>query len=138
LRFNFVFVCYVGVVIEKPPVPGPSSKKSARLRKIGVIVLVLGIAGAGVIYWQGTRSANLNDDLAMQAFNRAEQRQMGQLYGKSGLLIEQWSDDLKQPGTQAILLAVTSALIAAGCFYFARLLESDSETTGSDDSHHGG
>ena len=125
-------------MIEQPPAPGPSSKKSARLRKIGVIVLVLGIAGAGAIYWRGTRSANLNDDLAMQAFNRAEQRQMGQLYGKSGLLIEQWSDDLKQPGTQAALLAVASALAAAGCFYFARLLENDDETTGGDDSHHGG
>ena len=114
-------------MIEKPPNPGPPSKKSARLRKIGVIVLALGIAGAGVIYWRGTRSANLNDDLAMQAFNRAEQRQMGQLYGKSGLLIEQWSDDLKQPGTRAEIITVLSVLVTAGCFYFARLLEHDDE-----------
>jgi hypothetical protein len=53
---------------------------------------------------------------------------MGQLYGKSGLLIEQWSNDLKQPGTQAIIILIFSTVIAAGCFYFARLLDYDDET----------
>jgi hypothetical protein len=99
----------------------------------GFIVLALGMAGAGVVYWLGTRSPDLNDDLSMVGFNRAEQRQMGQLYGKSGLLIEQWSDDLKQPGTQAILIAAVSALIAAGCFYFARLQDIDDEPAGGID-----
>jgi hypothetical protein len=63
----------------------------------------------------------------LKGFNRAEQRQMGQLYGNSGLLIEQWSDDLKQPGTQAILIAGFSIVVFAGCFYFARLLDYDDE-----------
>jgi hypothetical protein len=105
---------------------------------MGVFVLVLGIGSAGMVYWLGTRSANLNDDLSMVGFNRAEQRQMGQLYGKMGLLIEEWSDDLKQPGTQAVLITAVSTLVAAGCFYFARLLESDKETAGGNDLHHGG
>jgi len=91
----------------------------------GALVLVLGMAGAGVVYWLGTRSANLNDNPSMQGFKRAEQRQMGQLYGKSGLLIEEWSDDLKRPGIQAVLIMITSALVAGGCFYFARLLVED-------------
>jgi hypothetical protein len=55
---------------------------------------------------------------------------MEQLYGKEGDLIENWMNDLKQPGTQAILIAATAAtaaIIAAGCFYFARLSEQDSE-----------
>jgi hypothetical protein len=34
---------------------------------------------------------------------------------------------LKQPGTQAILIALFSILLAAGCFYFARLLDIDDE-----------
>lgn len=105
---------------------------------VGVMVLVLGIAGAGLVYWLGTRSANLSDDLSMVGFNRAEQRQMGQLYGKSGVLIEQWSDDLKQPGTQAILIVIISALIAIGCFYFARMLDIDDKPTTGNDLHHGG
>jgi hypothetical protein len=95
---------------------------------IGVIVLALGIGGAGSLYWLRTRSPDLMDDLSMIGYNRAQTRQMGQLYGKSGLLIEQWSEDLKQPGTQAILIALFSAVIAAGCFYLARLLDDDDET----------
>ncbi len=63
---------------------------------------------------------------------------MGQLYGKSGLLIEQWSDDLKQPGTQAVLIMITSALVAGGCFYFARLLDGGDEPAGGSDLPHGG
>jgi len=125
-------------VIEKTPGPVSSSRKSTRLRAIGIIVLVLGMASAGTVYWLGTRSANLYDDRSMQGFNRAEQRQMGQLYGKSGLLIEQWSDDLKQPGTQAVLIMITSALVAGGCFYFARLLDGGDEPAGGSDLPHGG
>jgi hypothetical protein len=94
----------------------------------GVIVLVLGMAGAGVVYWMGTRSPDMSDDPSMVGYNRAETRQMGQLYGKSGLLIDEWFNDLKQPGTQAILIAGLSALVAAGCFYFARLSDDDGET----------
>ena len=105
-----------------------SARRARRLRMIGVIVLVLGIAGAGILYWLRTRSPDLMDDLSMVGYNRAQTRQMGQLYGKSGLLIEQWSEDVKQPGTQAILIALFSAVIAAGCFYFARLLDDDDET----------
>ena len=56
---------------------------------------------------------------------QAQTRQMGQLYGKSGLMIEKWANDLKQPGTQAVLIAAFSALVFGGCFYFARLLDMD-------------
>jgi flagellar basal body-associated protein FliL len=102
-----------------------SSKKSARLRMIGIIVLVLGIGGAGTVYWLGTRSPDLTDDLSMVGYNKAEQRQMGMLYGKMGPVIDDWLDDLKRPGTQATLLVAVSALIAAGCFYFAPWLDND-------------
>jgi hypothetical protein len=103
-----------------------SSKRRARRLKItGVSVLLLGIAGAGVVYWLGTRSAELSDDPSMLEYDRAESQQMGILYGKSGELIEEWSNELKQPSTQAILIAAASAIIASGCIYFARLLEDD-------------
>ena len=90
-------------------------------------MLALGIAAAGIIYWMGTRSPDVSGDLSMVGFNRATQRQMGQLYGKQGLLIEQWIEDLKQPGTQVIIIVIFSTVIAAGCFYFARLLDVDDE-----------
>jgi flagellar basal body-associated protein FliL len=105
---------------------------------LGVIVLVLGIAGAGVVYWMGTRSPDLADDPAMVGYNKAQTRQMGMLYGKMGPVIEEWFDDLKQPGTQAILIAVVSTLVAAGCFYFARLTDNSDEAPDGTGSHHGG
>jgi len=43
-------------------------------------------------------------------------------------LISQWSDDLKQPGPQAVIIAVASIIVATSCFYFARLLDEDAET----------
>jgi hypothetical protein len=77
----------------------------------------------------GTRSPDLSDDLSMVGFNRAESRQMGMLYGKMGLLIEDWTNELKRPGTQATLIASASILVAFGCFYFARLSD-DVDKTG--------
>lgn len=107
--------------------PLSSSRRRARqLRIIGVIVLLLGIGGAGVVYW--LRPPEVPDDSSMTGYNRAETRQMEMLYGKQGRLIEDLANDLKQPGTQAILIAVASAVIAAGCFHFARLTEVANET----------
>jgi flagellar basal body-associated protein FliL len=104
-----------------------SSRESARLRIIGVIMLVLGLGSAGVVYWLGTRSPDVMDDLSMVGYNKTQTRQMGMLYGKMGPVIEEWFDDLKQPGTQAEIIVAISILIAAGCFYFARLLDHDDE-----------
>ena len=91
-------------------------------------MLLLGIASAGIVYWLGTRSPDLSDDLSMVGYNKPEERQMEILYGKQGELIEDWSNDLKQPSTQAIIIVVVAALVAGGCFYFARLSDYDDET----------
>jgi hypothetical protein len=116
------------VTDDQPSAPAPPSRRrTRRLRTIGVLVLVLGLVAAGAVYWLGTRDADLSGKLSMQGFDRAERRQMGRLYGKSGLLIDEWTDDLKQPSTQAILIAGFSAAVFAGCFYFARLLDFDDE-----------
>ena len=115
-------------VSDKTSGPHSSSRRHARqLRIIGLIVLVLGLGGAGVVYWLGTRSPDVMDDLSMVGYNKAQTRQMGMLYGKMGPVIEEWFDDLKQPGTQAEIIVVVSNLAGAGCFYFARLLGLDDE-----------
>lgn len=103
-------------------------RRARRLRLTGVTVLLAGIGGAGVVYWLGTRSANAVDDLSMVGYNKPEDRQMAMLYGKQGELIENWSNDLKQPDTQAFIIAAASILIASGCLYFARLSDRDDET----------
>src|ERR1700690_3598543 len=101
--------------------PVPPRQHPKRLRLIGVLVLVLGFAGAGAVYWMGTHSGEPTEDELLPGNARAESRQMQILYGKMGLLTQELSDDLKQPGAQAIIIAAFSILAAAGCFYFARL-----------------
>jgi hypothetical protein len=106
--------------------PGPDSAcKQRRLRIIGVIVLMLGIGGAVLVYWMGTRSVDLMDDPSMAGYNRAESRQMGILFGNMGTTIEDLSADLKRPGTQAIIIAAVATLVALGCFYLARFSDDD-------------
>jgi hypothetical protein len=100
--------------------PIPPSRRSRRLRLIGTLVLLLGFGGSGLVYWLGTRSPDVMDDLSMVGFDRAQRRQMGHMYGKMGLAVEQFIDDFKQPLTQSKLIAGVSIVIAVGCFYLAR------------------
>jgi len=115
-------------VYDSPNDSRQPARRSARFRLAGVTVLVAGIISAGIVYWLGTRSANLSDDPSMLGFNKREERQMGILYGKMGTLIEDWKDDLRQPRNQAALIVGGSLVVAAGCFYFARLTDSEEPT----------
>jgi hypothetical protein len=115
---------------DKAPDPDASSRKRARLRFIGVLMLLLGMGGASLVYWLGTRSGDPANDPTLVGYDRAESRQMGVLYGKMGLLIEDLTEDLKRPRTQAILIATVAAFVAAGCFYFARLPDPEDDSFG--------
>jgi hypothetical protein len=113
---------------NKTPGPISSAKRRARrLRITAVVVLLLGIFGADAVYWLGTRSADVSDDPSLMGNEKAQSRQKEILYGKQALLIDNWTHDLKQPGTQALIIVVTAALVAGGCFYFARLLNDADE-----------
>jgi hypothetical protein len=109
---------------------GPDAfvRRSTRLRLAGIFLLVAGLIGAGLVCWLGNRSPDVSDDLSLVGYNRAQRRQMGQLYGKMGTVIEDWSEDLKRPGTQASLIVGFSVVVAGGCFYFARLLDNENRT----------
>ena len=98
-------------VNDSPVRPVSVSRRSTWLRRTGIVVLLAGLAGAGTIYWVGSRSPAVSDDLSMVGYHRAERRQMGQLYGKMGTVIEDWSEDLKDPGTRAILVGGFAAAI---------------------------
>ena len=116
---------------EKTHGPTVSPRPGARLKLAGILVLVLGLVGAGVVYWLGTRAPDVSEDLSMVGFSKARTQQMARLYGKSGLLIDEWFEDLKKPGTQAALILVFAAFVAGGCFYVARLsAESDESRQG--------
>jgi len=90
---------------------------------VGVIVFLLGMGSSAIVYWRGMHAPDLSNDASMVGYDRAERRQIGVLYGKFGEMAQDLSNDLKQPGTQAIIIALVSASITSGCFYFARLWE---------------
>lgn len=64
----------------------------------------------------------------LAGYSKPETRQMEILYGKMGLVTSDLFDALKRPGTQAILIVAISALVAMGCFFFARRWVDGDET----------
>jgi hypothetical protein len=110
---------------QVPDVRRPWSK-TAWLRVAGVAVLLLGLTTAGAVYWIRTHPGPTEDEL-LAGNARAESREMGILYGKMGVLMHELSEDLKQPGTQACLIAATSILVALGCFHVARLSDEEDQ-----------
>jgi len=110
---------------EKTPVPlWPARRRARRLRITAVMVLLLGIVGEGVVYWRGAHPSDWLDDPSVVGYDKAQARQIEIQYGKQGLMVEGWANDLQRPGTQALIIVVTAALIAGGCLYIARLLDS--------------
>jgi len=103
-------------------------ERRSRYKKIGIAVLVVGVVGALVLYLVRTRMAESADSTMTQydsATERAESRQMGALYGKSGQQMEGLIDDLKYPGPQSFVIGLVAFLIAMGFFTAARPLPDD-------------
>ena len=111
-----------------------AQRQCVRLRKIGLTILLVGLFSAGFVYWRGTRVAEPEDDLAMLGYHRAMSHQMGVLWGKSGLMTDDLVTALKQPRTQAALIAGTTIPLALIFFYLGRPLEDDQLDAGSTDS----
>lgn len=90
---------------------------------IGTLVLVCGVAGACLFYWIEARSAGPTMDELMPGYSRTRARQVGILMGNFGVTLMEWLDALKDPGTQAILIAAAAALVALVCFRVAWLMD---------------
>lgn len=104
----------------EPPIANPSLISPARLRVTGTLILVLGLLGAGTLYWARTRTPALADDPIMLNYSKPQRRQMGVMYGRMGTLIEDLQADLAQPGTQAFLITAGAAAVSWMCFFAAR------------------
>jgi flagellar basal body-associated protein FliL len=103
----------------------PHAKRRSLLRTLGVLVLLLGLGGAGAVYWTGAPPDDLSADPATARAYKTEARDIEINYGKMGVLMNELADDLNHPGTQAAIIAAVSVVVASGCFYFARWPEDD-------------
>jgi len=109
------------------PRPDSSGRRRARLRTMGVLVLLLGLAGAGGVYCTGTPPPDLSADPSTARAYKTAERTLEINSGKLGVLLNDLTEDLKRPGTQALIILAVSILVASGCFYFARWPEPGAE-----------
>ena len=102
-----------------------------RLRLIATVVLVAGLAGAWIFYRIETRThaATLDELLPGDSQRRARQTEI--LMGSFVVTLLGWLDALKDPATQALIIAAVSVLAALGLFRVASLMERPAPRTGS-------
>lgn len=108
-----------------PEQPSPL-RKASRLRRIGLVVLLLGFICAGGVYWQGHKSAVPPDDSDSRVTVDDSKRiaHNGQLlYGKTAWALMGLLDDLMRPTGLAILIATASSVGSFACFHLARVAE---------------
>jgi hypothetical protein len=97
--------------------------RSKRLRVIGRLVLLCGIVGAALFYWNETRNAPPSLDDAAAGYTRSRERQMGQMMGTLGVTTTKLMEMLETPGAEAALIVVSAGLVAALCFRVAKLMD---------------
>lgn len=106
---------------DKTPGLARAPKAGARFRRIGMIILFAGLGVAGWVLWAAPALPKLPDDFQDEQTSRKAERAVEMNFGKSGLFAGELADDLKDPGTQALLIAIASILVAGGCFYIGHV-----------------
>jgi hypothetical protein len=101
--------------------PDSQNNAGARLRLIGVVILFLGLAGAGLVYGLGETPEDLSGDVATAATDKRQARAVEVNVGKMGLLVDNLMNDFQDPAFVAAMIAGASVLAAGGCFYISRL-----------------
>jgi hypothetical protein len=99
------------------------STPANRLRFIGSGVLVLGLTAAYLFYRVRSQSLGPTMDDLLPGYSERRARQTGIIMG--GLVVEllQDAEKLKEPFTQAVIIAVVSVLAALMCFRVAWLMD---------------
>jgi hypothetical protein len=94
-----------------------------RLRFIGAGVLVLGLTGAYLFYRVRVQSSSPTLDELLPGYSERRARQTGILMGSFVVWLLQEADTLKDPATQAMLIAGVAVLVALCCFRVAWLMD---------------
>ncbi|HEY7792062.1 MAG TPA: hypothetical protein VIC33_16225 [Vicinamibacterales bacterium] len=92
------------------------------LKLLGALALMLAVACAGTA-WRIHHHPAPSIEQLLPGYTKAQQRQMGILYGKGGVVLSNWVEELMDPEVEARIGAIAALLFAFGCFYIAHLLE---------------
>jgi hypothetical protein len=112
------------------------STPANRLRFIGSGVLVLGLTAAYVFYRVRSQSLAPTMDELLPGYSDRRARQTGILMGGFVVSLLQGAERLKEPLTQAWIIAGASVCVALCCFRIAWLMDrpvDDRETTAASD-----
>lgn len=90
-----------------------------RMKRMGLAIMILGVASAALLYLIETRNAGPSMEELMPGYSRANSRLMGIYYGHAGQMMWEWRQALAQPATQALIVVAVAAILAAGCFRMA-------------------
>jgi hypothetical protein len=116
--------------------PSARSTPANRLRFLGSGVLVLGLTAAYVFYRTHSQSLGPTLDDLLPGYSERRARQTGILMGGFVVSLLEGADKLKEPATQAWIIAGASVLVALCCFRIAWLMDrpvEEGQGTGSDD-----
>jgi hypothetical protein len=113
---------------ESPSNPDSLHHEKARLRKIGLLILIAGVCAAGLVYWIGNRPEDPALADYRQSEARAETRQMESLYGTSGDVIQKVMTGMRRPRNQAIAVIAITVAVSGVCFYLGRPFHEGEET----------
>jgi hypothetical protein len=100
-----------------------SIQPARQLRIVGVLVLVIGLAGAGLFYWVKARSAGPSMDELFPGYSQNRARQVGILMGSMTVTLLGLMDSLKDPFTASIIIAAVSGCVALIFFRLAAVIE---------------
>jgi hypothetical protein len=114
---------------------GARSTPANRLRFIGSGVLVLGLTAAYLFYRVRSQSLAPTMDELMPGDSDRRARQTGILMGGFVVSLLQGVEQLKEPVTQAWIIAGVSVLVALCCFRIAWLMDrpTDGQSADPDD-----
>jgi hypothetical protein len=98
-----------------------ASRKSqvVRLRRMGLIILLAGLAIGAMIYFFGPAGAPTDENTLMSQYYKKEELDAQRLWGNGGSLVLGLTRSLKRASTYSVMVIVVSLIFAVACFYFA-------------------
>ena len=102
---------------------------ASNFRIAGVVVLIIGLAIAGLVYGLSTRPDS-PDELSTPDNNKRAARDVATNFGQWGAFSYNLSQALHDPATQAAIIAIGSILVGGACFYIAHLNSRDTGGSG--------